>query len=65
MKYPYLKVVHEEVADGGISLMLIELTLFCCKTALFIGIGWMVILSVTTSWAVVFAQELPNICKNI
>jgi len=62
MKYPYLKVVHEEVADGGWSMAIVDMIWFSVKFFLIVGIGYMAVWSITISLAKELNKSMSPEC---
>jgi len=65
MKYPYLKVIHEEVAEGGFAMFLSDFLYFSLKCFLFTAIGWVVFFSVAQTAGTMFIEQLPSLCEKI
>jgi hypothetical protein len=62
MKYPYLKTVHEEIADGGIKMLMGDMILFSIKTFLFVGVGWVALWCFTFAISDSLQKHLSNEC---
>jgi len=62
MKYPYLKVVHEEVADGGFLMFLADMILFAIKVFIFVGVGYLALWSVGIVVAKYMSDHLSPEC---
>lgn len=63
--YPVLKMIQEEVVDGGWRWMLYDLIFFALKTFIFVGVGYLALLSFGLAFTEHFLTELPGWCEKI
>jgi len=62
MKYPYLKIVHEEIADGGWAMAITDMVYFAVKVFIFISVGYFAVYMFAQTWAAIMAKNLSPAC---
>lgn len=62
MRYPYLKIVHEEVVDGGWVMLLGDMLAFSLKTFLLIGIGYLSLIAFGNIYASSITSKVTPEC---